>query len=201
MTEIQQNRYDQLIRRVNNIVSGGSMVSDALSELFPMIDVENLKTELQLLSGTRLGFATSTLIASALDQNHHQLFNPVDSGLIVVLERVDFNDQTAQLIEYALAELPLTNSTANHALRDTREGILRQPVAQVRDVQQPGSLPRFGSFRVEPDVTFTLADKRGLFLLAPGTGLSFSTTVLNTTSNVTFQWRERVAQPAELSFP
>ena len=201
MTEIQQNRYDQLVRRVNNIVAPGSMVSDALSELFPVLELESLKTELQLLGKTRLAFGNTTLLASVGDLNHHQLFNPVDSGMLVVLERMDINSATSQLIEYGLATVALADFTANQAFRDTREGILQPVVAQARDVQQVGSIARFGAFRIIANTTFTMQDKQGLFLLAPGTGITFASVTANTVTNVTFQWRERVAQPAELNFP
>ncbi len=44
--ELQQNRYDQLIRRVGGIIGPGSKVVEALGELFPVIDVENVPGEL-----------------------------------------------------------------------------------------------------------------------------------------------------------
>jgi len=200
MTEIQQNRYDQLVRRVNNIVSPGSMVNDALNELFPVLEVESLNAELGLLSTWRLGFSSTKQLALAANVNISQLFNPVDSGQLVVLERVDFKTVTAMDIEYVVTDVALTNLTANHALRDTRTGIVTQPVAQARDVQQMASLAQFGLFWVEGDVNFTMQDKRGLFVLAPGTGVSFGTTVTNTGSQISFQWRERLAQAAELNF-
>ncbi len=201
MTEIQQNRYDQLIRRVANIVSPGSMVNDALNELFPMIDVENLNAELALLTGWRLGFSSTAQNALAANQNLVQLFNPADSSLLVVLERADFRNSVSQIIEYGLATAALTNFTANQAMRDTREGILTSPVAQLREVQQVASIAAFGQFLLQADVTFTMEEKAGLFVLAPGTGITFSTTVVNTTSLIQFLWRERLAEPAELNFP
>lgn len=201
MTEIQQNRYDQLVRRVANIVAGGSMVSDALSELFPTLDVETLNLELGLLSGWRFGFSSTVQTQLAANLNHSQIFNPADSGQLVVLERVDLFSATAQRVEFVLATAGLTNLTANEALRDTREGILAPPVAQIRNVQQVGGLPQFGIATIEAGVTFTLNEKKGLFVLAPGTGVTFATTIVNSSLNTSYLWRERAAQPAELKFP
>ena len=201
MTELQQNRYDQLLRRTGGLIGAGSMVNDALTELFPTIDVETLNAELALPLNWRLGFAGILSPASVGNVNHVQLFNPADSGAIVVLERVDLRADLDMVIEYALATTGLTNLTANHALRDTREGILVQPIAQVRDVQQVGSLPQFGILFGEANVNTTMHDKRGLFVLAPGTGVTFGTTIGNQTSQVSFQWRERVAERSELNFP
>lgn len=200
MTELQQNRYDKLLRRVSGLIGPGSMVNDVLTELFPMLEVESLNAELGLLSSWRLGFSSTGQGPLAANLNHSQIFNPADSGTIVVLERVDLISVTRQQIEYALATAGLTNLTANHALRDTREGILAQPVAQIRDVQQPGGLPQFGFVEIQPTTTFTLAEKKGLFVLAPGTGVTFATTIVNTTFQVSYMWRERVAEESELQF-
>lgn len=200
MTEIQQNRYDQLVRRVNNIVSPGSMVNDSLNELFPTIDVETLNAELSYLSGWRLAFGSTNQPALAANNNLTQLFNPVGSGMIVVLERIDVQDGTAQIIRYGLSTTALTNLTANEALRDTRTGILPIPVAQCRDVQQVGSIAQFGMFFLRASINFSMADKRGLFVLSPGTGVTFATTVVNNALLFSYQWRERVAEPSELNF-
>jgi len=201
VTEIQQNRWDRLVRRAANIVGGGSQVNDTLNELFPVIDVETLRAELSLLSGTRLGFGGTSQAALAANNSHSQLFNPVNSGAIITLERIDLSTTIGQLIEYGLATVPLMNFTANHALRDTREGILTQPVGQVRDVQQPGSLPTLGMLFATTDTNVTFEGQRGLFVLAPGTGLTLSTTTVNSTFRVTWLWRERAVEPAELNFP
>ena len=200
MTELQQNRYDRLLRRVGGMIGPGSMVNDALTELFPMIDVESLNAELSFLSDWRLAFGSTLQSASVGEQSLSQIFNPVDSGMLVVLERVDILTNTDQNIEYGLSALPLTDFNANVAMRDTRPGILRLPVTQLREVQQAGSIATFGLLFVLDLGTFTMEEKKGLFVLAPGTGLTFSTTTANTSFNVTYLWRERVAEPSELKF-
>jgi len=200
MTEIQQNRYDQLVRRVANIVSPGSMVNDALNELFPVLEVETLNAELSLLTGWRLAFSSTSQVGLAANLNHSQLFNPAESGMLVVLERVDLRVGSAQTIEFALASAGLTNFTANQALRDTRPGITTLPVAQCRDVQQVAGIAGFGRFSLLTGESFLFEDKRGLFVLAPGTGITFATTVVNVSMNITYLWRERVAESAELNF-
>ena len=200
MTELQQNRYDRLIRRIGGLIGPGSMVNDALTELFPMIDVESLNAELAFLADWRLAFGSTLQSASAGDNSLSQIFNPADSGMIVVVERVDILTNTDQNIEYGLSAIPLTNFTANLAMRDTRPGILELPVTQLRDVQQVGSIATFGLLFALDLGTFTIEDKKGLFVLAPGTGVTFSTTTVNTSFNVTYMWRERVAENSELNF-
>jgi len=176
------------------------MVSDALGELFPFIDMESQIAELVFLSDTKRGITTSQLNASVGNLNHHQLFNPVGSANLVILTRVDIRLATGQLFEFDVAALPLTNISANHRLRDTRDSLTAQPVGQVRDVQQAAGLPAVGSIIVQAGVNLTIEDSNGLFVLAPGTGVTFATTVANTTGQVMFWWRERVAQLSELQF-
>lgn len=200
MTEIQQNRYDQLIRRVNNIVSPGSMVGDALNELFPVIDVEKVPLELLKLSGWRLGLGSSEQAALAANNNLAQLFNPADSGMLVTLTRVFIRTNTTQFIRFTFLESPLTNDVGNVLPRDTRDGLTGGVFAQVRNVQQVGGLPAIGQIFVVGDVGFDLRDQDGFVVLAPGTGIDFSTTVLNTSLQITFMWRERTAQQSELQF-
>ena len=200
MTELQQNRYDRLIRRVGGLIGAGSMVNDALTELFPMIDVESLSAELSFLSDWRIAFGSTLQVGVVANVNLSQIFNPAESGMIVVLERIDVTSNTNQLIEYALAATPLTGATANIAMRDTRRGILVAPVAQLREVNQLASIATFGLFLIQTNTNFTMEEKKGLFVLAPGTGLTFATLATDSSLNITYQWRERVAEPSELKF-
>ena len=201
MTELQQNRYDRLLRRVGGLIGAKSMVNDVLGELFPMIDVENLNAELALLSGTRLGFSSSTQGAIVGSFNHSQLFNPANSNVLIVLERVDFQSNSTQIVFFQITPIALTNQTTNSVLRDTREGLTARMVGQVREVQQVAPLTRTGAIGVVADETFTLDDKRGLFVLGPGRGLTFATSTNNTSLVVNYLWRERVAEVSELNFP
>jgi len=200
MTELQQNRYDKLLRRVGGMIGAKSMVNDALGELFPTIDTESLLMELAYLADTKHGISTVQQVASVGDLNHHQLFNPADSGMLVILTRVDVQCATVQLIEFDTTATALADLTANHKLRDTRDGIIAQPVAQARGVQQVGGLPLVGGFITEVNVNLTIEETNGLFVLAPGTGVTFATTTANVDSTVMFWWRERVAQTSELQF-
>lgn len=201
MTELQQNRYDKLLRRVGGMIGPGSMVNDALTELFPMIDVESLNAELAFLADWRLAFGSLTHLASAGEFNHVQLFNPENSGMLVVLERVDFEVNTNQFVEYVMSDVALTDFTANEAMRDTRPGIVNVPVAQIRDDQTGSGIANTGQIFVRANTNETLLEKKGLFVLAPNTGVRFSTTIANVGSTFTFNWRERTAEPSELNFP
>jgi len=197
VTEIQQNRYDALIRRVNNIVAPGSMVADALSELFPMIDVENVPIELLALMGTIVATAGSILSPSAADINKHQLFNPVDSHALLVLTTLVVSTGVAGNAELATTAVPLTDDVGNVIRRDTRSSGALTVVGQNRSLQSAAGIPSIVNFRLEQNVAFTLQDPNGLFVLFPGFGVTFSPTTANVQSICQFFWRERVFEPSE----
>lgn len=200
MTEIQQNRWDQLVRRAANIVGGGSQVNDTLNELFPVIDVERVPGELLFLSGMRLGMCSSRLLASAAENNHHQLFNPVGSGMLVVITQMLVGAVTAQRMRAAVVSGALVDAVGNEVLRDTRLGVGAAPVAQNRSDQSAGGLGAIMEFFVEQNKTLSLEDQNGLFVLFPGTGVQCTTTIVNTQTLVGWWWRERVFEPAEENF-
>lgn len=199
MSELQQNRYDQLLRRVGDLKGPGSKVNDVLTELFPMVDVENVPIELMLYSGWRHGMASNGNAAVALNFVLSQIFNPAASGIITVPTRLDIWSATAQVIGYALTDTALASLISNDEQRDSRIGIGRSATSEIRTAVQVAAVARSGFLLLVADTVFTLQDGTGLFVLAPGTGVTFFTTVLNTDFNVNYLWRERVAQPSELN--
>lgn len=200
MSEIQQNRWDQLIRRAANIVGGGSQVNDTLNELFPTLDVETLNAELVLLSTWHLAHGATDIPGLAATINHSQLFNPVGSGNIIVPTRISIKTSANQEIRYALQSSALTDFTANNELFDSRLGVATAPVGQTRSVQQAGGLALFGEVFVQANVSYVFDIPLGMCVIAPGTGLNFANTSNNVAMIIDYQWRERVAQPAEVNF-
>lgn len=200
MTELQQNRYDRLLRRVGNLIGAKSMVNDALGELFPTIDVENVPGELLALMKTDLGWCSSQLGPSVGEFNHHQLFNPADSNVLLVVTKVGFFNTitNASIFRFSNFIGPLATLAGNERRRDTRSGVLASLVAQQRTAQDgvSGGL----DFRVRSIVNEMqyVSDDNGVAVLFPGTGLTITNETLNVTTNVSFMWRERVFEESEL---
>lgn len=201
MTELQQNRYDQLLRRVGGLIGAKSMVNDALGELFPTIDVENLPAELQFLTGTKLGVGHSEQSASVGDFDLAQLFNPADSGNIVTPTLIMMRSTVSQSIRYAMSEVAMATNTNSTIQRDGRAGSSGNTVAEVREQQIATTLSAIGVIWTNTTDTTFIEDPSGLFVLSPGTGISFGTTASNVGFQITFHWRERPAQGSELAFP
>ncbi len=200
MTEIQQNRYDQLIRRVNNIVSPGSMVNDALAELFPMIDVEGNRGELQLLAGTRLCLGASSLTAAAGQTAKIQVFNPVDSGTIITITRVIISSGVVQTIRWAEEATERATGVTTQVFRDSRLPVIGRPIGAIFQESSAGFPDANGATVILANVPFILEDPNDVQVLAPGAGFTVGHTTVATPLSVTFYWRERVAEPAELNF-
>ncbi len=200
MTEIQQNRYDQLIRRVNNIVSAGSMVGDALNELFPTIDVENVPGELLALLGTRIGLGGSSITGVAAEFAKAQLFNPADSNLIVAVTGVRVSVTTTSIITWGTTDTLFTSNPDVEVVRDTRGGASIKPTASVRILSDGTVGPANMPLNLLANSILEWTDPNAIVVLAPGTGVTFTNTNSNVTTQFTFMWRERNAEAAELNF-
>jgi len=197
MTEIQQNRWDQLVRRVAGIVGGGSQVNDTLNELFPVIDVERVPGELLALMGTTLGWCASTLPAVAAVRNHHQLFNPVGSNMMLTVTQCVMSGPADLQFRFSNFIGALTTLAGNERRRDTRAGTLATVVAQQRTAQDVVGGGLDMQLRTLANTTNFLRDDDGIAVLFPGTGLTVTAQTLNIGSTVGFFWRERVFQESE----
>jgi len=199
MTEIQQNRWDQLVRRAANIVGGGSQVNDTLNELFPVIDVERVPGELLLLMGTELGVGASGIVGAAGQTSKIQLFNPVNSGKIVTITTIFFVVDATTQVRIASTNTPLSSGITTQTFRDRRRELTARPTT---GIFQESSVPLVDAHILIPvlaNASVDLKDQDGIYVLSPGSGVSVGSTAVAQRITVTFFWRERVAQPSELN--
>lgn len=196
--EVQQNRWDQLIRRVGGSIGPGSRVSESLSELFPVLDVERVPGELLLLGGTRLCWGGTTFAPGGVLTSRVQLFNPADSGALVTPTLVNFQSDTAQRIRIAVTETALLTGTGLERFRDTRLPLLGRPIAQIRTEGTVALTDAIVQFDVAADENIILEDKNELCVLKPGAGYEFGGNTAATRIFVNFWWRERIAEKSEL---
>lgn len=198
MSELNQNRYDQLLRRVGDLKGPGSKVNDALTELFPMIDVENVPAELLLLMGSRLALGGDNLAAPAATFFAQMMLrNPANSGFIITVLEARCSSTTDQQFVWGPTQNTLATAEST-AFADTRvfpEGTVGQVLSESLLVVGP----TFGHGRALANTDLILNVPRGLAVLTPGTAFSVSTTDDATVLTATFTWLERVAQPSELN--
>lgn len=200
MAELQQNRYDQLLRRVGDLKGPGAKVADALSELFPTIDLEDPPSELQLLGGTVLGMGASTLVGAAGETAKIQVFNPADSGKLVTVTHVLITSTSTGTGRLAVATASLASGIGTQVVRDTRKGIIQRPTAAMFQESSAGIVNSNMIFALLADTDLTIQDRKGLFVLSPGTGLTAGHGTVAVRLTCTFLWRERAAEPSELNF-
>lgn len=198
--DLQQARYDQLIRRVGALYGGGSKVTEVLSELFPVIEVEDTTPELIALSGWRTAWQSIERSGVALQTTACQLFNPPGSNIIASVTRLDIATFMASTVQIETQDTVFAAAGVSGLYRDTRFGVPRSTALQVRslnNVAVGGGL----RFRLLSQENFVVQDDNGIAVLTPGFGLAIGTATDDIRLNVNFYWRERLAQTSELLFP
>lgn len=203
MTQIQQGRYDALLRRVGDLKGPGSKVNDVLEELFPMFDVENLPPELYILGLTDLCFGGGRSDGNATMAGRAQLFNPVGSGKILTLTTASFNSNTAGIVRWGRQDNPQANRLTTELFRDTRKqrgAVLSLPVGQIRVETSVALANATGQTFFTASRPVVIKDENGVMVLTEGTGFEMGLGSNNTSGSFYFYWRERVAEPSETNF-
>ena len=198
MTELQQNRYDQLLRRVGDLKGAGSKVNDVLQELFPTIDVENVPGELLFLMGTRIGWAGTAKSPTAGKKAGIQLFNPAESGMLITISSLHYGSSNVSTYTIGIGTTALATNTGLARFRDSRVGTGPSGVSQLRTSPDEVGISNV-IVRLLGNALGLMTDGNSLCVLGPGTGISVTGSV-DVNFNCNFFYRERVAEPSELSF-
>lgn len=196
--DLQQARYDQLIRRVGALYGGGSKVTEVLAELFPVIEVENTTPELIALSGWRTVWQSTERPGVAAQPSASQLRNPAGSNMLIavtqVVLRLDISSNVQMEISTATFGTPVPG-----LYRDSRFGTPRNSTGQVSSAD---NVAVGGGLRLLIETSpFTIRDDNGIVVLSPGANLNIGTTGNDRLLTVNYFWRERQVQQSELLFP
>jgi len=196
---LQTARLENFVRRWGSIKGGGSILSETLGDVFPMLDLENLTPENQLTAGWFL-FQVGGLVTGLVGKvGAIQLLNPVDSGLLVVVDKVVINTLTTRQLQWGMAVAPLP-AVINSSNRDTRTGTTFTGKALLRASQD--STGQLGDVFVgcQANIDRELVTPNGIAVLAPGGTLTFTDSITNVFFRMSFYGRARIAEPSELSF-
>lgn len=196
--EVQQTRWDRLIRRVAGSIGPGSRVGETLSELFPVLDVESVPGELLILAGTRLCWQSTERPPLVGSFSVSQLQNPVDSGSIVTVTRIEVMADIDHILNMEVTDTFLGATTAG-LFRDGRLGTGRETTAKVSSldgVATGGGIHE----HLLAGVRTVFEDVNALVTLGPGQALQVGTGTQDLRLTTNYFWREREAQPSELQF-
>jgi len=198
MGRLQTARLENFIRRWGSIKGGGSVLSESLGDVFPILDLENLTPENHAPAGWYPFFLFATASAVAAQTAGVSLINPVNSGSLVVVDGFVATLQIAGSMTVGTS-LPLFTQIANVSARDTRLSAF-------------SGVPRFGTninvaaiengllLRLGASVDRTIELPNGVAVLAPGTQLALVASTVNSDVTGSFYGRARLAEPSELSF-
>jgi len=199
--EVQQTRWDRLIRRVSGSIGPGSRVSETISELFPVIDVERVPGELLLLSGTAICHGAASVLGAAGELPNMILFNPIGSGNIITVTQVAVRAAAADTIRFEVSQATLGARVTTERFREGRLiSATSLPVGQVRSFSNPSQIAQQVAIRADGVSSAFVKDDNGIAVLSPDTKLVVAGTTVATTITVTFWWRERPAEASELQF-
>jgi len=200
MTEIQQGRYDALLRRVADLKGPGSKVNDVLEELFPVFDVEKLPEELYVLAQIDLCWGGSTIAPTVAQAGRGQIFNPAGSGKVMTVTQAGFSCSSTNTVRWGRRDTALTTHFATQLFRDVRHPAGNLPTGQIRGQTSVALANATGQTRQLANTDFALKDANGLAVLTEGTGFEIGSSELNQDVFFYFYWRERVAEPSEINF-
>jgi len=197
MGRLQTARLENFIRRWGSIKGPGSVLSETLGDVFPVLDLENLSPEGYLLAGWYPFFIFGTTTGVAAQIAGNSLINPADSGMLVVVDEVIIRLGNAGSVTVGTS-LPLFTPIANATQRDTRS-------APFTGVARFGANANVGAAETGLQVRAAVASDKvitsphGVAILAPGTQLATVATTVQVTITTSFSGRVRVAEPSELS--
>lgn len=200
MPEIQQTRYDQLLRRVAGIIGPGSKVGELITDLLPTFDVENMPAELLLLSGTRIAFGGGTLAGAAGTAPKMQLFNPAGSDHLITLTSVIASCDNGIVLRWGRTLTALSSGIGTETFRDSRLIITGLPVGEIRQEAAAALATATNQTLVLANSPLYISDPNDLIVLAPGEGWEIGSGNNNVQIYTSFVWRERTAEQSELQF-
>lgn len=181
------------------MVGPGSKVAEAIPELFPTLDVETVPGELLALAGTKICWGGGTIAGVALQHGRLQIFNPVDSGHIITITRVQWSHDVTGPISWGNAVAALGFPISTQRFRDIRFGFTNLPIGQVHQATFVGFPNGINQTLLIANESQILEDDNGVCVLPPSFAFEFGSRTPNASVFYSVDWRERPAEQSELN--
>jgi len=198
--EVQQTRWDRIIRRVSGSIGPGSRVSETLTEVMPVIDLERVPAELLLLGGTRMAMGFSTEPAVVDNFQLSMLSNPAGSNAIITLYSLSMS--STGTAGFGLNTTRDTYANTNLTTTEFTDGRLlpsQIPVGAILDVASVVAATESYLLITPLGDSVVFAPRPAIAVLTPGTAFSVANRQLNKTLLVNYTWTERPAEESELN--
>jgi len=198
MGRLQTGRLENLIRRWGSIKGGGSVLSETLGDVFPILDLENLPPELLLPAGISMFAGSVSATGSAGNLAGIGIVNSVDSGMILTITKFHVKTVAVQAISCGI-QTPIATAINTRNL-DTRSAQNFQGSARLFGSSNTAGV--LGNFIIDTQATIDreVTVPHGIVVLTPGTSFQCTASVVATLLRGTFFGYLRLAEPSELSF-
>ena len=200
INQIQGGRWDKFLRRLLPI-KDRSVAPILASELVGQIVVQEWEPEFFWLRDDYLATGSARQSSVAAEISHCKLRNPDNSGNLVVLEELWIRTAADMLVDLAHSSVTIAGFVNQAtAFRDLRKSALTAVDSTVGQVSINSDPVALGGGAIARLAIETLLSKEVKFpvILPPGSELIVRGLTVNVGLNVTFIWRERIAEPSEL---
>jgi hypothetical protein len=199
--EILAARYSQLIFKLFSMKSPAT--KQVGGEIMPVIEVDNLPSELRLLANYRRWGIGVQLAASAANINLLQIRNPTGSNVLATMEKMTLGNAAAAEQSFFVVHKAFTTDQSGTQTPVPMDG--RQAAGSsvcIVTSAQITSNPVGSSFWISamaPNVSFdVILFEHQEITIAPGFAVQMFSGAVNVTSQFSIMWRERHTEPSEL---
>lgn len=201
VNQIQGGRWDNLLRKIFPI-KDRSVAPVLASELVPYVTVQEWEDELFWARDERMAWGATNQPAVALRLSHVQLFNPAGSQTLITLDHIIVAADGDQRIRVAyLNELLAGFQNEQSGFRDQRFSTTVNPRETTGQLTRDDSLVAQGTQHVMELQLLTGTSETFALraVIPPGSSVIIVSVAVNTNLDVNWLWRERAAEPSELT--
>lgn len=174
-------------------------MSEVLSELFPVIDVESPPPpELYKLGGTNLVMGSHEVTPGLGQLSAVDLFNPAGSGIIATVTGFLARSDVNQTIEIVTALTALATPGPSGFQRDVRAAAIGTSVCSFNGDTNAGLATPNYRIRATTNTNRHVLDPNGIVVLLPSSGIRFISETIDAVLLISLMWRERPVEPSEV---
>jgi len=193
--ELQVGRFNAVLHKLLNM-KDNAPAPQLAGDVAAVLVLENDRPEWAFLAGEMLCAATTQSGPVAAQISQCQIFNPANSSVLLVLEKIFFFVIGAnQSVVTINRTQTLAAASGAGSARDFRYGIGGVSNARITGVTPAGASTTVFAQLTQPLLTTSVWDVP--LIIAPGNGVNVNVGTVNMGLACTFIWRERVLELSE----